>query len=419
VETRSDSRHWLIDFQCPRCGAAVSLEETERIFSCAWCRVKLCLGIRGPLTCCIPPPDSLGDNTLFVPYWRMKGMIFTCTRGAIKAGAVDFSHLALPEKTLPWSLGIQPQLTRLRFLSPDVKGTFLAPSITTEQAVTGYETSMKHLGVSPWTDSALHRAYIGEQTSLLYYPLALRDGKIVDALHDRSYGPVAGWETLIAAAKKPEFQVHFYAATCPNCGRDLDGDKDTLVLTCGNCDRAWKRGSERLEEMPFSVIPGRVGEKQFALPFWRIRIGVEGLPLDSFGDFARFCNLPRVITPAMDEAPFYFWVPAFKVNAELYLTLIRRMTLYQWQGDLEQRLGGLVCHPATLSVEEGAESLKTATADLVADKKKFLPKLGEIGIALKETRLVYVPFRAKGGELVQPEIPLGIQRKALQYGLNL
>ena len=93
VETRSDSRRWLIDFQCPRCAGAVSLEETERIFTCAYCRVKLCLGSRGPLECYIPAPPDSGENVLYVPYWRLKGMAFTCTAGSIKAGAVDYqSH---------------------------------------------------------------------------------------------------------------------------------------------------------------------------------------------------------------------------------------------------------------------------------------------------------------------------------------
>jgi hypothetical protein len=200
---------------------------------------------------------------------------------------------------------------------------------------------------------------------------------------------------------------------------DLDGDRDTLVLTCRNCDRAWKRGSESLEEMPFHVVPDQGGGEQFGLPFWRIRVDVEGISLASFADYIRFCNLPRAITQALEEAPFFFWVPAFKVNAALFLTLIRRVTLYQWQGEFEQRLGSLKCHPVTLPAQEGAESLKTALADLAADKRTLLPKLGDVRIAMKETLLVYLPFRASGGELIQPQIPLGIQRKALQYGLNI
>jgi hypothetical protein len=48
-----------------------------------------------------------------------------------------------------------------------------------------------------------------------------------------------------------------------------------------------------------------------------------------------------------------------------------------------------------------------------------LTKLGNIEVTLSEAILVYLPFRARGGELIQPQIPLGIQRKALQYGLNI
>jgi len=419
VETRSDSPRWLIDFQCPRCAGNVCLEETERIFTCAWCRVKLCLGSRGPLECYFPAPPGQGENALYVPYWRLKGMAFTCTAGSIHSGAVDLSHIALTAKTLPWSLGIQTQLARLRFLAPGVTGTFFAPTLTIVDAIAGCEANLKQLGVSPWTETALHRAWIGEQTSLLYYPLARRDGQIVDALQDRIFESVGQWDARAPAAKQPDFQVRFYAATCPDCGVDLDGDGDTLVLTCRNCNRAWKRGSEGLEEMPFCVVPDKPGEGQFGLPFWRIRVDAGGISLSSFADYVRFCNLPRALTPAMAETPFYFWVPAFKVNAALFLTLIRRVTLFQWQGEFEQRLGTLKCHPVTLPAQEGAESLKTALADLAADKRTFWPKLGDLEIAMKEALLVYMPFRARGGELIQPQIPLGIQRKALQYGLNI
>lgn len=419
METRSHSPRWLIDFQCPRCAGNVSLEETERIFTCAYCRVKLCLGSRGPLECYIPAPPGPGDNTLYVPYWRLKGVAFTCTAGSIQSGAVDLSHIALTAKSLPWSLGIQTQLARLRFLAPGVAGTFFAPTLTIGEAIAGCEANLKQLGVPPWTETALHRAWIGEQTSLLFYPLARRDGQIVDTLQDRIFESVGQWAARAPATKQPDFQLRFYAATCPDCGVDLDGDRDTLVLTCRNCDRAWKRGSEGLEETPFYVVPDKTGGEQFGLPFWRIQVDVEGISLASFADYVRFCNLPRALTPAMAETPFFFWVPAFKVNPALFLTLIRRVTLFQWQGELEQRLGSLKCHPVTLPAEESAESLKTALADLAADKRTLLPRLEDMRIVTKEALLVYLPFRARGGELIHPQIPLGIQRKALQYGLNI
>mgnify|MGYP001027524926 FL=1 len=398
----------------------MSLEETERIFTCAWCRVKLCLGHLGPLECVIPPPVPPGGEILYVPYWRLKGMAFSClSGGTIEAGAVDLTHLAIAAPFLPWSLGIQPQMARLRLLSPSIEGAFLAPSVTMEQALAGYEANMRQLGVSPWTAPVHHRAWIGEQVSLLYYPLVRKDGHIVDALQNRPLAPADRWESAAPAVRKPESRVRFFAATCPDCGWDLEGDRDTLVLACRNCERAWKRGQGGLEDAVVHVIPDDSKESQFGLPFWRIRVSAKGIPLDSFADYARFCNLPRAVTPAMEETPFYFWVPAFKTHADLYLRLIRRLTLFQWQGELRKQLGPLKCHPVTLPAEEALESLTAALADLAADKRDVLPKLGEIGIAMKEAILVYVPFRERGGELIQPQIPLGIQRKALQYGLNI
>jgi hypothetical protein len=278
---------------------------------------------------------------------------------------------------------------------------------------------MRQLGVRPWTAPAHHRAWIGEQVSLVYYPLSRWDGQVVDTLRGRPVMPVERWENTALAVKQPDTPVRYYAAACPDCGWDLEGDRDTLVLSCRNCERAWMRGQEGLQDMDFRVIMDDSKEPQVGLPFWRIRAAIDGIPLDSFADYVRFCNLPRAVTPAMEEAPFFFWVPAFKAGAELYLRLIRRMTLFQWQGECGRQLGSLKCHPVTLPAYEGAESLKTALADLAADKRNVLPKLGEIGIAMKEAILVYMPFRERGGELIQPQIPLGIQRKALQYGLNI
>ncbi len=398
----------------------MSLEETERIFTCAYCRVKLCLGNRGPLECYIPAPPESGADISYVPYWRLKGMAFSVTTaGAIRSGAVDVSHIALDAKPLPWSLGIQTQLARVRSLEPHVAGTFLAPSLSIGEALAGYEKNMKQLGIPSWSERTLHRAWIGEQASLIYYPFARQGGQIKDALRVRACEPEADWEARGAAVKKPEWPVRFYAATCPDCGRDLGGEGDSLVLTCPTCERAWKRESEGLEEMPYGVIPEKGGGALHGLPFWRIRAGIEGVALSSVADYMRFCNLPRAVTPSMEEAPFHFWVPAFKIHADLFLTLIRRMTLFQWQGEMEKGLGGIECYPVSMPAGEAVESLTTALVDLAADKKNLLPGLGDIRIEAKETLLVYMPFRAKGGELVQPQVPLGIQRKALQFGLNI
>ena len=32
---------WEVELQCPQCGAPVTLEEADRILSCAFCRVRL------------------------------------------------------------------------------------------------------------------------------------------------------------------------------------------------------------------------------------------------------------------------------------------------------------------------------------------------------------------------------------------
>jgi hypothetical protein len=111
----------------------------------------------------------------------------------------------------------------------------------------------------------------------------------------------------------------------------------------------------------------------------------------------------------MEDAPFYFWVPAFKAHADLYLRLIRRMTLFQWQGELGQQLGSLKCHPVTLPADEGVESLKTALASW-PPTRGTCAEHAQIGIAMKEADSRFVPF-GQGAGALQPQIPLRDQRE--------
>ncbi|RME62869.1 MAG: hypothetical protein D6778_10460, partial [Nitrospirae bacterium] len=59
--------------ECPQCGGPVELEETDRLFRCSFCRVKLQITAPGPPRYWLKPRDEPFSELIFLPYWRFKG----------------------------------------------------------------------------------------------------------------------------------------------------------------------------------------------------------------------------------------------------------------------------------------------------------------------------------------------------------
>ena len=120
----------------------------------------------------------------------------------------------------------------------------------------------------------------------------------------------------------------------------MEGEKDSLVLICRNCDSAWECLKNGFQRVGFTVMkpPAESGEIALYLPFWRMKPRIEGMELASYADLIRAANLPKAITPAFAAAPLYFWSPAFKVNPFLYLRWARQMTLFRPAGDTDEKI---------------------------------------------------------------------------------
>jgi hypothetical protein len=149
------------------------------------------------------------------------------------------------------------------------------------------------------------------------------------------------------------------------------------------------------------------------LPFWRMKVAVEGVTLKSYADLARAANLPKMIRPEWEEQEVYFWIPAFKVYPELFLRLSKQMTLFQSAEKTEAELPNATLHPVTFSGGSAAASLKIHLANLLTRKKDYYPRLQEIAIKPVESTLIYMPFDSVGSELVHPQLQIGLQRRTL------
>ena len=219
-------------------------------------------------------------------------------------------------------------------------------------------------------------------------------------------------------AAPPDWQLQFIPAQCPDCGWDLDGERDSLTLSCRNCRSLYQSGRKKFLKLKYAHLPTEEEDVTY-LPFWRIRSDISGVQLDTYADLVRLANLPKVVQKEWEERTFYFWAPAFKVRPEDFLRFSRNLTLFQPLEKLEPRLPEGELFPVTLPVMEAVQSLKLNLAGFMKPQSLLLPKLPEINIDPRAFILIYIPFARKGSELSYPDFKLRINSNLLKYARHL
>jgi uncharacterized protein YbaR (Trm112 family) len=407
---------WQIEHQCPQCGAPVILEETDRILACPYCRVSLYLAAHDYMATYLPASPAVAQEMLFIPYWRFKGMVFSCQGDELQTKIIDLSRLAVPITGMPFSLGVRPQALKLKFIVPETAGTFFKPRLTLQDVFAGIDEQLQAAAKAP----RLHQTYIGETASIIYAPVFIDDGRLYDAVLKKSVAelPEGGLAELQPCDQQEKLHLSFIPCLCPACGWNLEGEKESLVLLCKNCQSAWSASRSGLFKVAFARVPEAAPDTIF-LPFWKITAQVEGLQLDSYADSVRLNNIPEVITPAREQQALAFWIPAFKIAPDLFLLTAQRMTFFQEQGPFEESLAMAAFHPVTLPSREAVESITPLLAQSAVQRKDIFPKLPQVSAVPRTSTLVYIPFKSSGSELIHYRMPLSISRNALKWGLSL
>ncbi|MFZ0614142.1 MAG: hypothetical protein WAM73_18010 [Desulfobacterales bacterium] len=408
----------LIDHCCPQCGAPAVLTETERLFTCEFCRVKSYLSAGSGFRYLLPGRAPPGRDLYYYPYWRFKGMLFSCVRDGVRHKFIDVSHQAAVSRHFPLSLGFRSQALKLRFVTPETEGRFLPVQLPLDEVMQTFTQSFS----LPLPQPIFHQAHVGELVSLVYAPFYGAD-RLYDAVLNEPFGEGTPQDidARLAGAGPSDWHLRFLATLCPACGWDLEGSPETLVLTCPNCDSAWKPAAGRLERLDFGHLPPPPGSREsiLYLPFWRTRPAITGLVLDTFADLVAVANLPIVPRPDRRERPFHFWSPAFKIRPQTYLPLATRMTLAQPQDEPAAGLPGGDLHPVTLPSADAADSLKITLAAFVKPRKTVYPRLATITVAPQSCRLVYVPFVRNHHDLTQPSLKISVPANQLALAGNL
>ncbi|MEW6187325.1 MAG: hypothetical protein AB1585_16450 [Thermodesulfobacteriota bacterium] len=414
---------WAVELHCPQCGAPVTLGEADRILSCAFCRVRLLIGYKGfPKYLLAPFQDRTIDQDFFyIPYWRIRGMAFDTLRVQGKDRIIDATFLALEIPGLPLYLGLQARAFKLHFLSAAPGGRFLEPWISFEEIWSRFleDPSPVASELELETTPSPPPAFIGETVSQVFAPFYFKAGMIFDGLGDRPLGKfkVSDYEKLPLLDTEALPKVRFLPVICPYCGADLQGEKDTWVLPCRNCDRVWDFDGEKLSQIDFNLIDSGNNGPLYFLPFWRINPAdsLEGLfPLPPFLASAAH-NLKKDPAGGKGEKRYY-WLPAFKLSPSAFLTASRAMTLrqpleYRGRQDLPQGQ----YYPVNLPWEQAVEGLPVLSAHLTKSpisSSEFLSN----HLKSLDHLLIFVPFHLQGSELVQETLSLGISRAALHFG---
>ena len=405
----------MIEHQCPQCGAPAILEETDRLFACKYCRVNSYLMANGFFRYVLPHSADKNKDIVFFPYWRFKGMLFFAGPSGIKNRFVDISHQAIATPHFPISVGIRSQAMKLRFLTPDMEGRFLQPREAFDKIVNNFE---RRFGRS-LTKPIGHQAHIGETLSMIYSPFYLKD-TLYDAILDKPISSTLpsdfNFEDFVV--DRPQRHISFVSTLCPNCGWNLAGQRDALVLVCKNCNSCWYPVGKKLKQLKFGQISGD-GHNTIYLPFWRIKADIAGINLNSYADLIKVANLPKVTQGGGNELPFRFWIPAFKVRPQVFLRLASQVTLCQPLQNLKSELPATRIHPSTLPVKEAIESLMITLANFVKPRTTFMDRISDIQIDAKSFTLVFIAFNDEHHEFIQPDFQIAINKNVMALSKNL
>jgi hypothetical protein len=400
-----------IDHECPQCGGPVTLDETDRFLSCSFCRVRLYLTARDYFRYYLSSSVPVNEETIFIPYWRLRGMYFKAISYKINKRVLDTSFLATGHDFIPSTLGLRTQALKLRFATSKMKNNFLRPRTPFKEVLSMFDQSHPLTNNQHGSNGVFRKAFIGETISMIYAPVYVKNNALYDGLLNR---PMAQFSMIRAESfqniESPRaWNIKFHSAQCPTCGWDLTGANNSVVLLCRNCDSAWHMENNVFAKTSCSFVTEK-DQGAFYIPFWRMNVSVEGIDMKSYADLISLANLPRVIKKEWHAKELAFWTPAFTASPMVFLRLSKQLTVHQPSDKTSDDIPKADTAPVTLTVSEAAESVAVTIASLAAPKTRYFPLLPGMKIKLKDSALVYIPFTPKGSEFIQKRMNFSIQR---------
>ena len=405
---------FTVEHECPQCGAKVQLDEADHILTCPYCDVKSLILVSDYYRFVLPH-KTVNKDIIYAPYLRFKGTVYYCKDMEIGYRIIDITRVGLRIRGLPISLGLRPQAMNMKFVTPDVKGSFLKFTLKSTELI---EKAGKFFP-NAQSEEIFHHTYIGETVSIIYLPLYMEGNRLFDAILQRPIAKFSKDSQLFTHIKREVgWKLTFVPTLCPQCGWDMKADKDSIVLICKNCDTAWEISKGKFIRIRILTVQNQA-HKSIYLPFWRISVVANGVEINSFADFIRFTNQPKALAEEWEQQEMAFWEPAFKIRPKIFLNLSKRLTLSQCSLRVEDMIPEKNIYPVTLPWIEAVQGIKLTLASSTLNKKRVLPLLSSIRFEVKRVTLIYLPFMDTGHEMIQQQMCLSINKKAMEFGRSL
>lgn len=412
---------FTIEQECPQCGAPVELDETDRLLRCPYCEVRSVLFAKDYFRLVLPH-NAPEKDLIYAPYLRLKGTFYSCRGMKIEHRILDITHVGTQLRGIPFSLGVRRQCPRIKFITPKKQDAFLKVTLDQDEIL----ARAVKISTSPAISRpCFHQVFIGETFSLIYLPMYMKDNQLFDALERKLITKLVEDGSILKLTEShPKWKLDFLATMCPQCGWDLKGEKDSVVLTCSNCDTAWSAAECKLVKVNVHSVADERGNA-LSLPFWKIPATTESadMVIYSFADFIRETGHDRasVIQPEWEDKEPDFWIPAFKIHPKVFLALSHRMTMTLQNIETRAVIPQGNVYPVTLPKREAIESLKIVFANATKDpyKKNIYPLLPEITFEPKDSTLVYLPFTETSMEMIQQQSGINFFKAHLKIGRSL
>lgn len=413
-----------IEQPCPSCGAAIVINEDDRLVRCEFCDV-LNYRVRQKLPRYILPPKLprhiAEDGLLYIPYLRFKGCIYTVEGLEVVHRLIDTTRVGCDVGSVPVSLGLRPQAMKVVPITENLPGRFVRQTV---QSARIFEEAVKLSALfrEERKASVHHRAFIGESVSRVYLPVYSYSGMLYDGVSHQKIGPDAVAEQLAGdlVGFQGEWEPRFIATVCPHCGDVMDGDRESLVLACSTCGKHWLEEDGRLVGLDYHGLKALDSQDSY-IPFWQIEAEEESGKLATLADFYELTNQPVVIQRQHRQTPLIFYLPAFKMNPAIFLQIAKMLTVGQWlaAGCQQIEMSSHPIYPVTLPHQEAAEALRTIVAGSAVSLRRVVEVLPALKFCRYRKRLVYLPFRNAGHDMIEQYSGICISRAALRFGRQL
>jgi DNA-directed RNA polymerase subunit RPC12/RpoP len=407
---------------CPTCGAEILLHEDDRLVQCEYCDVHNYMIHRKLPRFLLPArlPSHVSEERLFyVPYLRFKGIIFYCQKNKVFNKIIDTTRVGLTLKSLPVSLGLRPQAMNVKQVTGEILGHFVRQTIKARTIFTD-AAKVSTLFAKDKKNPILHRAFIGETVSRVYLPLYVYHGILYDGVNHSKLGPSSLIDSFAATSVPAShaWEPSFLSTICPGCGATMKGSRDSLVMTCTNCETLWQEKDGEFIKVNFGVIESANKECVY-LPFWHIEPEVAGCRLATLADFLELTNQPVVVRNKHRDQKLAFIVPAFKVNPNTFLNSAKNLTSVQLAFANIRQQPVADSYPVTLPQKEAVQALKVILAGAAVSPKKVFEVLEKLAFRVTAQKLLYLPFHWVGHDVRQEQTGFSFSSASLRFGRSM